>query len=361
MVRWCNRTCGRAVHVHKLDLMLPPEQALVGCVEVLDTSQPHSPASTLLQTGSVDCCDGEARTRPAVKVDEPGVEDTHAVVKRRDDALLCAVAVSQEELVDVAHDGAVGHRRSSFLSETRHGRLDDALGFDASLFVVDHEESVKLHSTHVHPLGAFLTVPGGERIKNRRLGDSGAATSVFHREVVDEDPKTEPALRVNGVVEELTQRNLLLADVVVEGRAVGVLVHAVPKPKVGSSSGGVVSDDVVGVGDPVRGGGDVVVEQTGALFDKHRQVVLQDVLRLDAVLDEEGASHDVIDDVVLDQQSVRVVDGDGPVEGLMDRAASNVGLVVDIAHQMPVDWVTTQSEGLTCMEDLRRHRTSWQK
>lgn len=89
------------------------------------------------------------------------------------------------------------------------------------------------------------------------------------------------------------------------------------------------------------------------MFDKHSQVVLQDVLGLNAVLDEEGTAHDVVDDVVLHQQPVGVVDGDGPVEGLMDSTTPHVGLVVDVSHQMPVDGITSESEGLSCMEELR--------
>ena len=65
---------------------------------------------------------------------------------------------------------------------------------------------------------------------------------------------------------------------------------------VGVVGGGV---GVVGVGDPVAGWCQVIVQQAGALLNKHGQVVLQDVARLDTVLDEEGSSHDVVDDVAL--------------------------------------------------------------
>lgn len=224
----------------------------------------------------------------------------------------------------MAHDGAVGHRRPSGFSEAAHGPLEDPLGFDASFLIVDHDEVVELHGTHVDPLGTFLAIPGGERTEYCRLWDFGAATPVLHGEKVLEDPKTKPALGVHGVVVKLTQGNPFLADACVIRRAIRVFVHAVPKAEVGASRSGVVPDDVVRIGDPVRSGSDVIIQQAGALFDKHRQVVLQDVLCLDAVLDEEGAAHDVVNDVVLHQQPVGVVDGDGPVEGLMDSATPDV-------------------------------------
>lgn len=333
--------------------MLPSEAGLVGRVEVLSAAEHDSPATTPINTGPVDFGDPYGRTRAAVKIDELGVEDTQAVVQRRDDASVRAVFISQSELIHVAHHGAVGHRRPSVLSEAAHGPLHDAFGFNAGFLVVDHEEIVELHGANVDPLGTFLAVPGSEAAEDGRLGGFRAAPSVLHGEEVGEDPKSEPALRVHGVVVKLPQGNPLLADVSVKGRAVGVIVHAVPEAEVSPSRGGVVPDDVVGIGDPVGGGSDVVVQQAGALFDKHSQVVLQDVLGLNAVLDEEGTAHDVVDDVVLHQQPVGVVDGDGPVEGLMDSTTPHVGLVVDVSHQMPVDGITSESEGLSCMEELR--------
>lgn len=45
---------------------------------------------------------------------------------------------------------------------------------------------------------------------------------------------------------------------------------------------------------------------------------LVDIPRLDTVLQEEGASHRVVDDGVADGDVVGTVDVDGSVEGLMD-------------------------------------------
>ncbi|KAG7264290.1 hypothetical protein CRUP_026236 [Coryphaenoides rupestris] len=90
----------------------------------------------------------------------------------------------------------------------------------------------------------------------------------------------------------------------------------------------------------------------GALAHEHGQVVLEHVARLDAVLDEEGAAHDVVDDVALHQQAVRVVDGHGAVERLVDGAAAHVRRAVDVPHQVPVDGVAAQPEGLARVEHL---------
>lgn len=348
-----NCTCEGAVSVHQLHLMLPPEARLVGWVHVLDASKPDRPATTKLYTCAIDCGNTDGSTRVAIEVDKLGIDDTQAIVQWRDDAPACAVVVSQSELVDVAHDGAVGHHCASVFPELAHSPLHDTLGFDASFLVVDHDEVAELHSSHVDPLSALLTVPGGERTEHSRLRGFGAAASVLHGEKVLEDPKAEPALWVNGVVGKLTQGNPFLADVFVIRRAIWVLVHAVPKAKVGAPSRNVVTNNVVGIGDPVCGGRDVIIQQAGALLDEDGQVVLQDVLCLNAVLDEEGATHDVVNHVVFHQQLVGVVDGYGPVEGLVDGAAPDVWLVGDVSHQMPVDGVASQPEGLSCMEDLR--------
>lgn len=93
------------------------------------------------------------------------------------------------------------------------------------------------------------------------------------------------------------------------------------------------------------------------MFDKHSQVVLKDVLCLNAVLNEESPTHDVVDHIVLHQKPVGVVDGYGPVEGLMNRTAPHVRLVIDVSHQMPVDGITSQPEGLSGVKNLQNNST----
>ena len=77
------------------------------------------------------------------------------------------------------------------------------------------------------------------------------------------------------------------------------------------SSGGVVSSDVVGgVGDPEGGRGSVGLEHSGGLDCADGQVVPDDVVGLDAILDEEVVSLDIVSDIVFDSQVVHSVDGD---------------------------------------------------
>lgn len=229
-----------------------------------------------------------------------------------------AVVTSKTKRIHVAHNGAIGHCCPSVLSKASHSPLHNALGFNSSFLIVDHQEVAELHCTDVDTLSTLLTVPGGEGTEDSRCRSFAGATSFCHRVKLWEDPKAEPPLRVHSVVVKLTKGNSLLTDVWTVGWTIRVVVHAVPEAKVGAPCSSVVADNVIWIGDPVRSRGDVVIQQAGALLNKHSQVVLQDVLRLNAILDEEGPTHDVVDDVVLHQQPVGVVDGYSPVVGLMD-------------------------------------------
>jgi len=74
-----------------------------------------------------------------------------------------------------------------------------------------------------------------------------------HRKVTLKDPESEPPLRMNGVVFELSKFDLLLTNARIVGRTIRMLMHSVPEAKVRSSCSVIVSDDVVRVGDPVSG------------------------------------------------------------------------------------------------------------
>ena len=56
---------------------------------------------------------------------------------------------------------------------------------------------------------------------------------------------------MHGVVGKFSQLHTSGAHGSGEGRTVGVFVHTIPKPEVGSTSGVVVTQNVVGVGNPV--------------------------------------------------------------------------------------------------------------
>lgn len=257
--------------------------------------------------------------------------------------------VSQPKLVHVAHDSAVKHPS---LSKVAHSEY--ALQVNAGYKVVYHLKVHELQGAAVDPLSPFLAVPGNEVAEDGRLWHPRVAVPAFHGHIDWEDPKAKPAERMHGVVVELPEGNPLRADVRVERRAVWMLVHAVPEAEVGTSRRRVVADGVVGIGDPEGCGSDVIVQQAGALFDKHGQVMLQDVPRLYAILHEESPAHDVIDDIVLHQQPMSVVDVHGPVERPVDGTASHERLVVEVSQAMPVDGITSQPKGLSNVEQLQQ-------
>ena len=121
----------------------------------------------------------------------------------------------------------------------------------------------------------------------------------------------------------------------------------------------IVTYDVVRVRDPERGWCDVIIKQTGARSDKERQIVLQHVSGFDAVLQKEGAAHDVIDDRVLHQHVMRVMDVDGAVKRAVDGTATHVRSR-QVAVQVEMHRVAPQTEGLPRVRDLdvrhpRRH------
>ncbi len=46
------------------------------------------------------------------------------------------------------------------------------------------------------------------------------------------------------------------------------------------------------------------------------------------------------------------MDGDGAIVGLVDATSTHVWLKLNITHQMPVDWVASQTERLSNIEEL---------
>lgn len=142
--------------------------------------------------------------------------------------------------------------------------------------VTYHEEVVELYGASDHPLRALLTVPRRQRVEERGSGCSGRAEAALHRRIHLEEPQPEPALRVNSVVDELSERHVARAVFRVEGRAVRVLVHPVPEPEVCAAGHCVVADRVVRVCDPESGRRDVVVLRVteGNMFSQalHRGV-----------------------------------------------------------------------------------------
>ena len=90
-----------------------------------------------------------------------------------------------------------------------------------------------------------------QRFQNNLLKLDVVPPAAFHWKICLEYPDTKPALRVHSVVGKLPELNLLLADIRGERRSIRVLVHAIPKPKVGSSGRVIMTQDVVRVSNPI--------------------------------------------------------------------------------------------------------------
>ena len=224
---------------------------------------------------------------------------------------------------------------------------------NASHVVISEDHVVKLYPGPFTPLCTAHCVPRDQFPKHSGDIVGRAAFAGPRRQVFLKHPEPVPADRVHGVVDELVGLNGrdLCADRFGERRTVGVSVEAVPKAEMRASGDMVVADGVVRVGDPESGRCDVIVEQTGAGLDEHDQVILQHVSGLDSVLQKDGAAHDVIDHVVLDQDVVRVVEVDGAVECLVDTHPAHVG-AGHVAVDVEVDGIAAQTIRLSDIRHL---------
>ena len=153
------------------------------------------------------------------------------------------------------------------------------------------------------------------------------------------------------VVGEHPEGRLLGAVAGVVGRPVRARVHPEPEAEVGAAGGSVVPELVVGIGHPEGGRRDVIVLQRRARHHEDGEVGDEDVLHLDPVLEEEGAAHDVVGDVALNQYPVRRVHVDGAVEALVDAAAADVR-APHVAVDVEVDGVTPHAERLPHVRQL---------
>lgn len=203
-----------------------------------------------------------------------------------------------------------------------------------------------LSTAAVNTLNALFVVPS-MKIPERCVGEVRTlATARCRGEELLKQPQTEPSLAVYGVIEELPKVDSLRTDVGVEGRAIRMVVHPIPKPKVSTASGGVMSVRIVGVGHPISGRSDVIVEQARALFHEYDQVVLKHVACFDPILQEQGSSHHVENYVAFDENIVGVVDVDGSIESLVNATAAYIR-ILHASVEVEMDRVATQAEGLS--------------
>ena len=140
-----------------------------------------------------------------------------------------------------------------------HARRHLGVVITATVAPTHQQEVVELEGASDHPLRSLLAVPRRQRAEERGGRRAGRAEAALHGRVHLEDPQAEPALRVHRVVGEHAERHVARAVGGVEGRPVGVLVHAVPEAEVRAAGDRVVLHDVVGVRHPEGCRRDVVV------------------------------------------------------------------------------------------------------
>ena len=153
------------------------------------------------------------------------------------------------------------------------------------------------------------------------------------------------------IVSELSKLVLFWANVGIVGRSNGGDLGIIPVGITIRSSSMVVSDDVIGCSDPHGSWGLISVEQTPRTANIDDQVVFDQILGLDGILDEDGVTHSVVSNVVLDTEVVHTVDGDSSVESVMDGVIAHVR-VVDSANHVEMNWIRAKNEGLTNIEKL---------
>ena len=129
---------------------------------------------------------------------------------------------------------------------------------------------------------------------------------------------------MHGVVKEFSERNSFLANVSVIGWPIRVVVHSVPKAKVGAPSSCIVPNGVVWVGYPKCCWGHIIIQETSALLYKYCQVILQDVAVFDTVFYKKCSSLDIIYNIPLHQKMVCVMDSNSSVIGLVNGTASYI-------------------------------------
>jgi len=108
----------------------------------------------------------------------------------------------------------------------------------------------------------------------------------------------------------------------------------------------VVSEDVVRMSDPETSWGLISVEQRPTSLGLHNQVAFDQVVGFGGIFNENGVTHRVVRNVVLNGEIVDSVECDSSVVSLMDGVTLSIR-VVDCADHMEMNGVTTKLEGLT--------------
>ena len=165
------------------------------------------------------------------------------------------------------------------------------------------------------------------------------------------DPESIPTHGVSCVVVEFIKWNLVGAVVPCPGGTIRDLGRSEPEAEMGATSTGIVSPLVVGVHNPETGRVDVRIQQGVGHSCENGKIVLQCVVLLNTILNEEGETLDIEDDIVFNQEVGDIMEGAGSVVGMMDSITPHIA-VTNVSRKMEVNGVSSNSEGLTSIEEL---------
>ena len=339
----------RAVQVVENGFELVAEVGPVGGVDVRYVGEPvHERAAELDASGGYRNAYGA--TARAVEIDKLRAFDEHPFADRQNHAMFHATVARRLQFGHVRdHHAVVEHRR--VVGKSRRSTICDELGLEPGQAVVVRQHVGELNRAAQDPFGGLVGVPDRERFEHGRRVVCTVAGASFRRVVFRKDPQAEPAHRMGGIVLERRQRYLAQTHARRVRRPFRVCVQAIPKAEMRAAGRGIVLDDVVRMRDPEGGRCDVVIQQTSGRYYLYGQVVLNHVIGLDAVFQEDGATHHVKDDVMLDEDFMRAVNVDGAVERAVDGAAEHVR-AGHAAVQVEVDGISAQTERLAGVRHL---------
>ena len=215
--------------------------------------------------------------------------------------------------------------------------------------------------------GGVVRIPGAlvhhvrRRVVPALIGDDRVALA----ELVEDIESVHATVR--GVAGEAAQRLLVglqpgvVGDVLRRRERGGRHDEPVAGPL--GSGGDVVLEDVVRIGDPEAGGRAVLHLVVGIVrggdflpggrpFRQQHDVAADHVEALRPVFEEEPVAQVVVAEIVLHRGVVGAVDGDGPVEGAVDRAVAEILSRTLVEAQVPVEGIAAEQALLAGPGDL---------
>jgi len=129
---------------------------------------------------------------------------------------------------------------------------------------------------------------------------------------------------VSHIVVKLTELLVLRAHIGIKGWTNGSRLQIVPVGVAVRAASVVAPNNVVGVGDPDRCRGLISVEKRPGATHIEDQIVFDQVLAFDSIFNEDGVTHGVVGNVVLDTKVVNTVNCHSTVEGVMDGVVTNI-------------------------------------